>query len=171
MTSPMGDKIKRARETAASASGQLREAGAIARENAAVAYDASREAAEAVKERSAKAIQDNPLAVVAGGLALGMLLGALWPKTAKHGRATSTLAAGLLAARGAGLAASGELAKAGGKIRNKLGEIDTDAARARLGELAQVDRAREKISDLLERATEAVSVAGKTAAESLRRKD
>jgi len=167
----MEDNIKRARETAAAASEQLREVGSIARENAVVAYDASREAAEAVKERSAKAIQENPLAVVAGGLALGMLLGALLPKIAKPGRATSTLAAGLLAARGAGLAASGELAKAGGKIRNKIGEIDADAARARLGELAQVDRAREKISDLLERATEAVSVAGKNAAESLRRKD
>ena len=171
MTNPIGDKIKQARETAATASEQLREVGVIARENAAVAYDSSREAAEALKERSVKAIQDNPLAVVAGGLAVGMLLGALWPKTAKHGRATSTLAASLLAARGASLTASGELAKAGGKIREKIGEIDTDAARAKLNELVQVDRAREKISDLLEKATEAVSAAGKNAAESLRRKD
>jgi ElaB/YqjD/DUF883 family membrane-anchored ribosome-binding protein len=171
VTNPIGDKIKQARETAATASEQLREVGVIARENAAVAYDSSREAAEALKERSVKAIQDNPLAVVAGGLAVGMLLGALWPKTAKRGRATSTLAASLLAARGASLTASGELAKASGKIREKIGEIDTDTARAKLNELVQVDRAREKISDLLEKATEAVSAAGKNAAESLRRKD
>lgn len=171
MTNPLGDKFKRVRETAATASEQLRDASAIARENAAVAYDASREAAEAMKERGAKVVQENPLAVVAGGLAIGLLVGALWPKTAKRGRTTSTLATSLLAARGIRAAASGELAKAGGRIREKISEIDTAAAKAKLSEIAQVDRAREKISDLLERATDAVSTAGKNAADSLRRKD
>lgn len=180
MTNQFGDQFNRARdyasEKAAAASEQLKEVSVIARENAAVAYDASREAAEAAKERGAKLIRENPLAVVAGGLVVGVLLGVLWPKTAKRGRATSTLAASLLAARGVGAAASGELVKAGGKIKDKIGEIDASAAKAKLGELthvdrATVDRAKEKISDLLEKASEAVSSAGKSAADTLRRKD
>lgn len=165
MSNQLGDKFNRARDYAS-------EKTAIVRENAAVAYDASREAVDAAKERGTKMVQDNPLAVVAGGLVIGALLGALLPKAAKgRGRAAAALTASLLAAKSAKATASDELAKAGGKIKEKIGDIDTEAAKAKLTELANVDRAKEKLSGIIEKASEAVSLAGKTAAETLRRKD
>lgn len=165
MSNQLGDKFSRARDYAS-------EKTAIARENAAVAYDASREAVEVAKERGTKMLQENPLAVVAGGLVVGALLGALLPKAAKGGgRAAAALTASLLAAKSAGATASDELVKAGGRIKDKIGDIDTEAAKAKLTELANVERAKEKISGLFEKAGDVVSSAGKSAAETLRRKD
>lgn len=178
MNKELGEQFNRAREYAS-------EKASIAREKSAVAYDASREAAEAAREHGTRMIQQNPLAMVAGGLAVGALVGALWPRTAKHGRASSAFAASLLAARGISAAASGELARAGGRIKERISEIDTGPAKAKLSEIAhfeqareqmdrameQVDRARERMGDLLEKASERVSSAGKQAANTLRRKD
>lgn len=163
MSNDLRDQFDRARDV-------VSEKAAAVRDNTAMAIDASREAADVVKERGAKLIRENPLAVVAGGLAAGLLLGALLPKTARRGRAAAALAASLAAARGAGAAATGELAKAGGKLKEKIGEIDPGAATAKLTDLAQVDRAKEKISGLLDKASDVVSAASKSAAETLRRK-
>lgn len=198
MNNNIGDQFDRARafagEKATVASEQIRDISIKARENAAVVYDASREkagefvekaeelAGEA-KVRGAKVIQENPLAVVAGGLALGILVGALFPKARKKAGGASTLAAGLMAAKGVSAAASGGFARAADKIRHSIDDIDTSAAKAKLRQIADVDKAkakigeyidtdaaRGKIGDLIEKASEAVSSAGKSAAETLRRK-
>src|SRR3546814_21108267 len=76
-----------------------------ARENAANALDASREKAsdlgDEVRMRGTKIIQENPLASLAGGMALGVMLAAFLPKRkGRKSAAASKIAAGLLAAKG-----------------------------------------------------------------------
>lgn len=162
-----------AEEKASAASEQVREISSLAKENAAAAYETSREKAgqlaEQAKGRGAQLLRENPLAVVAGALALGVVIGALAPKR-KGSRVGATLAAGVMAAKGMRAAATSELTKAASKIREKIDDIDTDAARTRLNELADTDRARARLSDALEKASEAVSSAGRSAASKLRKK-
>lgn len=176
MNEELGNKWIRTRdyaeEKAAVASEQVREISARARDNAAAAYEASREKAGQLagqaKTRGAEVLQENPLAVVAGGLVLGVLIGALLPK--RKGGVGATLAAGVMAAKGVSAAATGELSKAASKIRDRIDDIDTSGARAKLSEMADPERARARISDVLEKASDAVSTAGRTAASKLRKK-
>lgn len=170
MNDELGNQWTRVRDYAedkvASASEQVKDIGAKARENAAAALETTRERAGELagqaKVRGAQLVQDNPLAVVAGGLVLGAIIGALLPK--RKGGIGSTLATGLVAAKGISAAASGELAKAAGKAKERIGEIDTAAARARLSELADTGRA--KASEVIEKANDALS----SAADRLKRK-
>lgn len=161
-----------AEEKMSAASGQVREISSRALENAAAAYETSREKAGELagqaKSKGAQVVRENPLAVIAGGLVLGALIGALLPK--RRGGVGATLAAGVMAAKGVRAAATGELAKAAGKIRDKIDDIDTSAARAKLSELTDTERAKARISDVLERASDAVSSAGRSAASKLRNK-
>lgn len=176
MNDESGNQWTRARdyaeEKAAAASDQVRELTARARENASAAYETSREKAgqlaEQAKSRGAEVVQANPLAVVAGGLVLGVLIGALLPK--RKGGVGATLAAGVMAAKGVSAAATGELTKAAGKIREKIDDIDTSAARAKLSELADTERAKARIGDAIEKASDVVSSARRTAASRFRKK-
>jgi ElaB/YqjD/DUF883 family membrane-anchored ribosome-binding protein len=179
MNNDLEDQLNRAREYAdekvAIASEQISELSAKARDNAARIVETSREKADEISTRGAKVIQENPLAVVAGGLALGALLGVFLPKTKRaRSKAASTLATGLLAAKGMGAAASSEMAKTASKfksnVKTRLNDINPGTAKAKLGELIDTEAARDKVGDLIEKASEAVSSAGKSAAESLRRK-
>ncbi|MBK5264562.1 MAG: hypothetical protein JJE34_04905 [Alphaproteobacteria bacterium] len=182
MNNDLENQLNRAREfaseKAAVASEQIRELSAKARKNAVVIVETSHEKAEDIADeistRGAKVIQANPLAVVAGGLALGALIGVLLPKTKQRAKTASTLATGLLAAKGMGAAASSEMAKTASRfktnVQNRLDDINTGTVKAKLGELIHTEAAKEKVGDLIEKASEAVSSAGKSAADSLRRK-
>ncbi|OYY67076.1 hypothetical protein [Sphingomonas sp. 28-62-11] len=87
--------------------------------------------AQAAARRTAAGIDSNPLAVLAGGIAVGVLAGALLPRTDRETemlgpvgkRLTESAAAAARAARDAGTA---ELMAAG---------ISRDAARAQVGKL------------------------------------
>ncbi|HEY9578941.1 MAG TPA: hypothetical protein VIR65_03645 [Rhizorhapis sp.] len=133
-----------------------------ARENAANALDASREKAselgDEVRMRGTKIIQENPLASLAGGMALGVMLAAFLPKRkGRKSAAASKIAAGLLAAKGVSASASDRIVRTKDRMKDKIEDIDLDAA-------------KEKISSLAEKASDVVSSATRVASETLRRK-
>src|SRR3546814_4259555 len=87
-----------------------------ARENSANALDASLEKAselgDEVRMRGTKIIQENPLASLAGGMALGVMLAAFLPKRkGRKSAAASKIAAGLLAAKGVSASASDRIVR------------------------------------------------------------
>lgn len=60
------------------------EAYSSARERTSAVYGSARERASGAKQQTADRIETNPLAAVAGGLALGAVLGALLPRTQRE---------------------------------------------------------------------------------------
>ncbi len=81
-----------------------------ARDSTLHAYDATRQGAKQAATRAADGIESNPLAVLAGGLALGAIAGALLPKSEQEARVlgplgkrlSETATAAAIAAREAG---------------------------------------------------------------------
>ena len=99
-----------------------------------------------VAERAGKAIETNPLAVVAGGIAIGLAAGALLPKTKRE-----TELLGSVGKRLTGVAA--------GAV-----EAARDAAKAELGSLPlSKDAAKAQVSKLIDQVAKAVSSAGDAA--------
>ncbi|HEX7848133.1 MAG TPA: hypothetical protein VF485_00240 [Sphingomonas sp.] len=96
--------------------------------------------------RAGKAIETNPLAVIAGGIAIGLAAGALLPRTKRE-----TELLGPVGQRLTGVAAG-----AAGAAR--------DAAKAELGSLPlSKDAAKAQISKLIDQVAKAVSSAGDAA--------
>lgn len=156
--SKLGDGIKTATTTA-------RESAASARDSASKAYGASREAAargvQSSKELAHKAaiksgdtIDKNPLAVVLGGIALGVIVGALLPKTEREKKV---------------------LGKAGKKLNKKAMKVAEAAKKAGKDKVDSLglngDAVREQFRDLVNKAAEAVKAAGQAAGEAARKQD
>jgi ElaB/YqjD/DUF883 family membrane-anchored ribosome-binding protein len=156
--SKLGDNIK-------SAAGAAKNAGATAKRGASAAVDKSKAAAVKSVESSrvlakkagdttTQTIDKNPLVIVAGGLAIGAIVGMLLPKTDRE----KTV-----------------FGKAG-KIVNDTAKRATDAAKqagkSRVDELGlNADSMREQFRDLVDKASEAVKAAGKAAANEARKRD
>jgi len=99
-----------------------------------------------VAERAGKAIESNPLAVLAGGIAVGLAAGALLPKTQRE-----TELLGPVGKRLNGAAAS-------------AAEAAREAAKAELGSIPlSKDAARTQVSNLIDQVAKAVSSAGEAA--------
>jgi ElaB/YqjD/DUF883 family membrane-anchored ribosome-binding protein len=99
-----------------------------------------------IAERAGKAIEANPLAVVAGGIAIGLAAGALLPKTKRE-----TELLGSVGKRLTGVAAG-------------AAEAARDAAKAELGSLPlSKDAAKAQVSKLIDQVAKAVSSAGEAA--------
>ena len=97
-------------------------------------------------ERAGKAIEANPLAVIAGGIAIGLAAGALLPKTKRE-----TELLGSVGKRLTGVAAG-------------AAEAARDAAKAELGSLPlSKDAAKAQVSKLIDQVAKAVSSAGEAA--------
>ena len=97
-------------------------------------------------ERAGKAIEANPLAVVAGGIAIGLAAGALLPKTKRESELL-----GPVGKRLTGVAAG-------------AAEAARDAAKAELGSLPlNKDAAKAQVSKLIDQVAKAVSSAGEAA--------
>lgn len=80
-----------------------------ARERAGAAYESARGAAAQAGERAAAQVEENPLGVLVGGLALGAVIGALLPRSEREVAALAPLGAKLRdAATTAGNAAKTE---------------------------------------------------------------
>jgi ElaB/YqjD/DUF883 family membrane-anchored ribosome-binding protein len=167
--SKLGDNLKTATDAARdgleSAGAKAREASAAARKTAAEAVGKSKAAAaksvetskalaKKAGDKSAKGIESNPLAIVAGGLAIGAIVAMLLPKTEREKKV---------------------LGKAG-KAINNTAKRAADAARqvgkARVDELGlNADSMRDQFRDLVSKASEAVKAAGQAAADEARKKD
>lgn len=140
----VSDAAQAAREKAA-------DAFSSARDRAGDAYEAAREKASAAKAASASGIESNPLAIVAGGLALGAVLGALLPRTTREVE--------LLGPVGAKAADSAQRAFTAAR----------DAGQDKLDELGiNKDAARAKVDQLVDTASQAASSAGTAARDAVR---
>jgi ElaB/YqjD/DUF883 family membrane-anchored ribosome-binding protein len=156
--SKLGDNIKSATEAA-------KEASATAKRNAAAAVDKSKAAAarsiESSKVLAKKAgdttsqtVDKNPLAILAGGLAIGAIVGMLLPKTEREQKM---------------------LGKAGKKI-NETAKRAVDAAKSAGKDKVDTlglnqDSLRDQFRDLVSKASEAVKAAGIAAADEARKRD
>jgi ElaB/YqjD/DUF883 family membrane-anchored ribosome-binding protein len=160
--SKLGDNIKSA---AGSAAGVAKNAGATAKRSASTAVDkskaaaskgvqSSRELARKAGDTTTQTIDKNPLAIVAGGLAIGAIVGMLLPKTEREKKV---------------------LGKAG-KIVNDTAKRATSAAKeagkARVDELGlNAESMRDQFRDLVSKASDAVKAAGQAAASEARKRD
>jgi ElaB/YqjD/DUF883 family membrane-anchored ribosome-binding protein len=156
--SKLGDNIKTATDAAKSA-------GASAKRNAAAAVDRSKAAAsrgvqsskamaKKAGETTGQTIDKNPLAIVAGGIAIGAILGMLIPKSERETKV---------------------LGKAGKKV-NETAKRAVDAAKSAGKEKVDnlglnQDALRDQFRDLVSKASEAVKAAGKAAADEARKRD
>lgn len=124
---------------------------ALIRDRAADAYDSARDKASYARDSAATGFDDAPLAVLAGGIALGAIIGALLPKTDREAKLLGPVAAKASdAAKSAFVAAR----SAGQDKLDELG-INRDAARA-------------KVDQLVDTASQAASSAGAAARDAVR---
>jgi ElaB/YqjD/DUF883 family membrane-anchored ribosome-binding protein len=156
--SKLGDNLKTATDAA-------KTAGQSAKRNAASAVNKSKAAAsrgvqssKAMAQKAGKTtgqtIDKNPLAIVAGGIAIGAILGMLIPKTEREVKA---------------------LGKAGKKV-NETAKRAVNAAKSagkeRVDNLGlNQDALRDQFRDLVSKASDAVKAAGKAAADEARKRD
>jgi ElaB/YqjD/DUF883 family membrane-anchored ribosome-binding protein len=102
-----------------------------ARDAAGKAIDTTRESAREAARRAAEGIEANPLAVLVGGVALGVLAGALIPRTEQEGkllgpvgkRLSDTATGAALAARDAGKAELDALGLNKTAARDQVGKL------------------------------------------------
>ena len=134
-----GGRIAAVRQSAADAYEGTRErttaAYQAARERAGSAYQAVGQTARAATERTAAGIETNPMAAVVGGLALGLVAGAVLPKTKREqallggigGKIHDTARETVRAAKDAGREQIEELGLSRDAVQRRLGEF-TDKA-------------------------------------------
>lgn len=109
-----------------------------ARERAGTAYDSTREAADRARRRAAEAFDANPMTAVVGGLALGALAAAAFPRTRREtemlgplgGRINERARDAARAARDAGREKLEELGLTPEAAKQKLGEAANSAGEA-----------------------------------------
>ncbi|WP_083671828.1 hypothetical protein [Sphingomonas montana] len=124
---------------------------AVIRDKAADAYDAARDKASSARDTAATGFDSAPLAVLAGGIALGAILGALLPRTERETELLGPVASKATdAARSAFVAAK----SAGQDKLDELG-INKEAARA-------------KVDQLVDTASQAATSAGAAAKDAVR---
>ena len=122
-----------------------------ARDKAADAYEAAREKASAASRAAADGIDGNPIAALVGGIALGVLVGALLPRTEREIAALGPLASKLSEGARAATAAAREAGQ------EKLDELGINRATA-----------RDTVSKLLDTAVKAATSAGTAAADTVK---
>ena len=153
------DKIATVYDTAVQKSAAAYDAG---RDYTAVAADAARDKANAVietakesaasaKARTGDGIDSSPLVALLGGIAAGVLIGALLPRTEREAQALGPVSEKL------GLLAKNALSAAKEAGRETLDEMGLNK-----------DNAREQVKSLFTSATKAAASAGAAAAETVR---
>lgn len=111
-------------QTGHHAAGEHRGAHGL-RDQASHALEVSRDSASSAAQKASDAIETNPLAVLAGGLALGVLVGALLPRSQKE----SDLLAPLGQRLRDGVTAAFDAARDAGKSEMEEQGLTRDAAR------------------------------------------
>jgi ElaB/YqjD/DUF883 family membrane-anchored ribosome-binding protein len=160
--SKIGENIKSAADSAKTKTAR---SSAAAREKASVAFEKSKDAAASGVEQSrqmarqAKAktsdgIDNNPLAIVLGGIAIGAIVGALLPRTEREAKV---------------------LGKAGKKLNKKARKMAEAAKVAGMGQVNSLglngDAMRAQFRELVSKAAVAVKAAGQAATEAAKEKN
>ena len=137
-----GGRLSGVKQSAADAFESARErtssAYQAAREAAGGAVETVRDTARSAGRRTADGVEANPVAAVVGGLALGVIAGALLPKTSAEEKAlgtagrkvTDTARQAVQAAKDAGRQQIDELGLSKDGLQRKLGEFTDKAAGA-----------------------------------------
>lgn len=154
----LADNIKSATNAAknASTSAKRNASAAVDKSKAAASrgVQSSKALAKKAGDKTSATIDGNPLAIVAGGLAIGAIVGMLLPKTERETKA---------------------LGKAGKKI-NDTAKRAVDAAKSagkdKVDSLGlNQDNLRDQFRDLVSKASEAVKAAGNAAANEARKRN
>jgi ElaB/YqjD/DUF883 family membrane-anchored ribosome-binding protein len=151
----VGDALDAAKEKSGAAYSTAKDRTAdaydAAREKAGEAYGTAREKASSARQATATGIDDNPVAALLGGIALGVLVGALLPRTRTEESALGPIAGKLAeTAKAAALAAR-------------------DAGKQTLDEMGvNSDNARDQVEKLVDTAVKAATSAGTAAADTVR---
>lgn len=138
-------------EAAQAARDKAADAAAAIRDRASDAYDVARDKASDARHTAATSFDAAPLAVLAGGIALGAVLGALLPRTEKEAQLLGPVATKASDAAKAAFVA----AKAAGQ--DKLDELGVNR-----------ETARAKVDQLVDSASQAASSAGAAAKDAVR---
>jgi len=138
--------VERTKDGLEQAKGKVNDAYASGREKASEAYGSAR-------EKAADGFDNNPLAVLLGGIAIGAAIGALLPRTEREAKALGAVGEKV---RGA---ASEAIEAAKGAGRDKLDELGLSK-----------EHARETMKSLLDGAIAAAGSAGAAAIDSARKK-
>jgi hypothetical protein len=144
------EKLEQAKTT-------VREGTAQARERVATAYASTRKTAETARDRAVAGAEQNPLAIVVGGLAIGAVAAALLPRTARETKVLGPVGKRI---RNAASDAAKAAKQAGADTLDSLG-VNGDAARAEANRLVQ---------SALSAVTQAGEAAVKTAREAAKKK-
>lgn len=158
-----GEQVKEtahaAREAteAAYASTRARAAEALAsgKVKAGEAYASAQKGAKSAKDKTAKQVQDNPLAFLAGGAALGVLVGALLPRTQRETKALGTTGKKISETA----SAAAKAAKNAGQDKLDALGINKDAAKAQISQI--VSSVVTAVEEAGSAASKAVSKSGK----------
>jgi ElaB/YqjD/DUF883 family membrane-anchored ribosome-binding protein len=167
--SKLGDNLKsatgKARQSIAHAGGRAREAGAAAKRSASTVaekgknaaargVEGSKQLAKKAGKASAEGIDKNPLAIIAGGIAIGAIIGMLLPKSEREQKVL------------------GKAGKAINDTAKRAANAAKDAGKAKVNEVGLgTDAMRDQFRDLVGKASEAVKAAGKAAADEARKRD
>lgn len=135
----------------AAAKGKVADAYHAAVDRTGIAYEGARDKAGAARVRAGEGLHESPLAAVIGGVALGILIGAVLPRSQRETEALAPLGEKL-----ANLATDA-LAAAKDAGTEKLDELGLNKAGA-----------RDQVNKLVESATEVASSASAAAAGTLR---
>lgn len=156
--SKIGDNLKTATDAAKSARDAARRnaKAAVDKSKAAAvrSVDSSKALAKKASDTTASTIESSPLAIVAGGVAIGAIIGMLVPKTEREQK--------ILGGAGRKLNETAKRAVEAAKTAGKE-QVQTLG----LGE----DALRNQFRDLVSKAGEAVKAAGKAAADEARKKN
>jgi ElaB/YqjD/DUF883 family membrane-anchored ribosome-binding protein len=124
------------------------------KDTAAIAVNSSKELASKAITKTGDSIDKNPLAVVVGGLALGLIVGALLPKSKREAKVL------------------GKTGKRFNKKARKIAEAAKDAGKEKVAAMGlSGDAVREQFRDLVSKASEAVKAAGQAAGDAARKGD
>ncbi|MCC6477740.1 hypothetical protein [Sphingorhabdus sp.] len=167
--SKLGDNLKTATDTAresiAQAGEKARVASAAAKRSAAAAaekskataarsVESSKQLAKKAGKASSESIEKNPLAIVAGGIAIGAIIGMLLPKTDREKKIL------------------GKAGKAINDTAKRAANAAKDAGKAKVSEVGLgSDAVRDQFRNLVNKASEAVKAAGQAAASEARKRD
>lgn len=167
--SKLGDNLKSATETAresiAHAGEKARDASTAAKRSAIAAaekskavaarsVESSKQLAKKAGKASSEGIEKNPLAIVAGGIAIGAIIGMLLPKTEREKKVL------------------GKAGKAINETARRAANAAKDAGKAKVSEVGlSSDAMRDQFRDLVTKASEAVKAAGQAAAKEARKPD
>ncbi len=144
----------KASETTSAARKKAADAYGISKEVATKGVQSSKELANRAVIKSGDTLDSNPIAMVVGGIALGAIIGALLPKSAKEEQL---------------------LGKTGAKINGKMRDVAAAAKEAGIDKIDSLginkDFARDQFRNLVSKATEAVKAASQAAGDVARKRD